>query len=174
MCRYVIADLHRAGTIPSLQDGDDVVAEHMQIGEVAEATGLSLRTIRHYEEVGLVPPSARSKGGFRLYSEDDVARLRLVRAMKPLDFTLEEMRDLLELLDALKGDAEESERPREVLVDRLVMYRMAAVGRVRALREQLGVAEAFADRLREEIYRHAGDPAASASPGSARARGRRR
>ncbi|MEV6934127.1 MerR family DNA-binding transcriptional regulator, partial [Streptomyces sp. NPDC051132] len=41
-------------------------SEHMQIGEVAARTELSLRTIRHYEETGLVIPSARSQGGFRL------------------------------------------------------------------------------------------------------------
>ena len=44
----------------------------MQIGEVAARTELSLRTIRHYEETGLVIPSARSQGGFRLYTETDV------------------------------------------------------------------------------------------------------
>lgn len=150
------------------------MAEHMQIGEVAEVTGLSLRTIRHYEDVGLVLPSARSKGGFRLYSEHDVARLRLVRAMKPLEFTLEETRDLLELLDALKGEHDDAARPREVLVDRLVMYRMAAVGRVRALREQLAVAEAFADRLREEVDRHPATGAAPTGRGTGGARGARR
>ena len=47
--------------------------QHMQIGEVAERTNLSLRTIRYYEEVDLVPPSARTPGGFRLYTEADVA-----------------------------------------------------------------------------------------------------
>ena len=130
------------------------MAEQMQIGEVAEATGLSLRTIRHYEEVGLIRPAARSKGGFRLYTEADVVRLRLIRTMKPLEFTLEEMRDLLDVLDAL--DADEGPSAREVLVDRLAMYRMAAVGRVRALREQLAVAETFADRLRDEVDRHSG------------------
>src|SRR5690348_10590123 len=45
----------------------------MQIGEVADRIGLSLRTIRYYEEVGLITPSARSPGGFRLYTEDDVS-----------------------------------------------------------------------------------------------------
>lgn len=59
---------------------------HRQIGEVAERTGLSLRTIRYYEEVGLITPSARSQGGFRLYTEEDIARLGVVKAMKPLDF----------------------------------------------------------------------------------------
>jgi DNA-binding transcriptional MerR regulator len=45
----------------------------MQIGEAAERVGLSLRTIRHWDEVGLVVPSARSNGGFRLYTEADIA-----------------------------------------------------------------------------------------------------
>jgi len=77
----------------------------MQIGEVAERTGLSLRTIRYYEEVGLVVPSARSQGGFRLYTTDDVNRLQTVRRMKPLDLSLEQMRELLEVIDRLSvGD----------------------------------------------------------------------
>jgi succinate dehydrogenase/fumarate reductase-like Fe-S protein len=75
----------------------------MQIGEVAARTELSLRTIRHYEETGLVIPSARSQGGFRLYTETDVARLMVIRRMKPLGFTLEQMRDLLDATDRLDG-----------------------------------------------------------------------
>lgn len=122
----------------------------MQIGEVAEQTGLSLRTIRYYEEVGLVTPSARTSGGFRLYSETDVARLRLVRRMKPLEFSLEEMRRVLGVLDALEVDGDDG---RDELVDQLVGYRQAAEARVAALREQLEVAEGFATDLRREITR---------------------
>lgn len=142
----------------------------MQIGEVAEATGLSLRTIRHYEEVGLVRPSARSKGGFRLYSADDVERLRLVRSLKPLEFSLEETKDLLGVLDALgsPGYVEGPVADRDALVDRLAMYRAAAVERVRALRAQLTVAEASADRLGDELVRHAtAVPARRGVPGLA-------
>ncbi|WP_078290476.1 MerR family transcriptional regulator [Mycobacterium sp. D16R24] len=72
---------------------------NMQIGQVAARTELSIRTIRHYDEVGLVTPSARSSGGFRLYTEADVERLLVIRRMKPLDFTLTEMKDLLEAID---------------------------------------------------------------------------
>ncbi len=72
-----------------------------QIGEVAELLGLSIRTIRHYEEVGVVPPSGRTPGGFRLYSESDIDRLRQVMGMKPLGFTLEEIHELLDLLDTV-------------------------------------------------------------------------
>ncbi|MDI5940941.1 MerR family transcriptional regulator, partial [Micromonospora sp. DH15] len=73
----------------------------MQIGEAADRVGLSVRTIRHYEEAGLIVPSARSEGGFRLYTEPDLDRLAVVKRMKPLGFTLDEMRDLLTVLDAL-------------------------------------------------------------------------
>ena len=125
---------------------------HMQIGEVAEQTSLSLRTIRYYEEMGLVTPSARTTGGFRLYTETDVARLRLIRRMKPLEFTLEEMRDVLGVLDALEA-ADPAGAEHEVLVDRLLGYRQAADARVAALREQLEVAEGFAADLRREIGR---------------------
>ncbi len=74
---------------------------HMQIGEVAERTELSIKTIRHYDEVCLVTPSERSAGGFRLYTEADVQRLLVIRRMKPLGFTLDEMRQLLGSLDIL-------------------------------------------------------------------------
>jgi MerR family transcriptional regulator, copper efflux regulator len=115
----------------------------MQIGQVAERTGLSLRTIRFYEGEGLVVPSTRSEGGFRLYSEADIARFEVIKRMKPIGFTVEEMRELLNLLadlDATGGD-------REHLLDRLRMFHEAATARVTALREQLTVAEGFAESL---------------------------
>jgi MerR family transcriptional regulator, copper efflux regulator len=135
------------------------MGEHMQIGEVAERVKLSLRTIRHYEEVGLVPPSARSKGGFRLYAESDVQRLLLIRRMKPLGFTLEEMADLLGLLDSLA--AENTPADRAALLDRLTMYREAAGQRIEALREQLDVAVNFAGKLQEHLDLHAPKQAAT-------------
>src|SRR6478735_5649461 len=85
----------------------------MHIGAVASRTGLSLRTLRHYDEVGLVRPSGRTDGGFRLYTEQDVERLLVVRRMKPLGFTLEEMADLLEISDRLTaGDVDSRLRER--------------------------------------------------------------
>jgi DNA-binding transcriptional MerR regulator len=122
-----------------------VAGERMQIGEVAERTGLSLRTIRYYGEVGLVTPSGRSRGGFRLYTRADVDRLLLVKRMKPLEFSLEEMADLLGVLDRL---AEAGPGQRAELRDRLAMYEQAAMVRCAALREQLEASEDFAARLR--------------------------
>lgn len=88
--------------------------QHHQIGTVAEAVGLSLRTIRYYEEIGLVTPSGRTDGGFRLYTDADIDRLRLVRALKPIGMSLETMGALLTRADALEaaiasdGDVESS------------------------------------------------------------------
>ncbi|WP_411374068.1 MerR family transcriptional regulator [Arthrobacter sp. MPF02] len=70
----------------------------MHIGELAERTGLSLRTIRHYDEVGLLPARARTDGGFRVYSEEDFERLMVIKQIKPLGFSLEEMADILAIL----------------------------------------------------------------------------
>ncbi|MEX2425020.1 MAG: MerR family transcriptional regulator [Acidimicrobiia bacterium] len=88
--------------------------QHHQIGAVAEAVGLSLRTIRYYEEIGLVTPSGRTDGGFRLYTDADIDRLRLVRALKPIGMSLETTGALLTRADALEaaiasnGDVEAS------------------------------------------------------------------
>jgi DNA-binding transcriptional MerR regulator len=125
----------------------------MQIGEVAERTELSLRTIRHYEETGLVTPSARSQGGFRLYTEADVTRLMVIRRMKPLGFTLEEMRDLLTSLDALDAldDPPASPAAREALLARVRTYEQAAARKITDLRLQLTRAEEFAATLRARL-----------------------
>ncbi|WP_328980054.1 MerR family transcriptional regulator [Streptomyces canus] len=128
-------------------------SEHMQIGEVATRTELSLRTIRHYEDTGLVIPSARSQGGFRLYTESDVARLMVIRRMKPLGFTLDEMRALLEATDRLDTGEELPPEEREELLDRIRGFEQAAQQRVEDLRTQLARAEEFAATLAERLTR---------------------
>ena len=121
-----------------------------QIGEVAEAVGLSLRTIRYYEEADLVPPSGRSTGGFRLYTDADIDRLRLVKHMKPLDLTIEEMRDLLTTRDRL-ADPATPKRDRDGLVDRLTMFAELAEERCQRLREQVEAGETISRTLRTEL-----------------------
>ncbi|GGS98005.1 MerR family transcriptional regulator [Streptomyces tanashiensis] len=125
--------------------------KHMQIGEVAARTELSLRTIRHYEEAGLVVPSARSQGGFRLYTENDVARLMVIRRMKPLGFTLDQMRDLLDSTDRLDADDELGTAEREALLERVRAYQQAAAEQVEKLRVQLARAEDFEATLRTRL-----------------------
>ncbi|MDT0182995.1 MerR family transcriptional regulator [Microbacterium sp. ARD31] len=86
----------------------------MRIGEVAELTSLSFRTLRHYDEIGLATPSARTDGGFRLYTESDVARLMVVRRMKPLGYSLEEMSEVLAVVAGIRaagGEARGADAP---------------------------------------------------------------
>ncbi|MEV5087488.1 MerR family transcriptional regulator [Streptomyces griseoincarnatus] len=128
--------------------------KHMQIGEVAARTELSLRTIRHYEETGLVVPSARSQGGFRLYTETDVARLMVIRRMKPLGFTLDQMRDLLDATDRLDDGGELGPYEREALLQRVREYERSAAEQVEKLRVQLARAEDFATTLRARLPEH--------------------
>ncbi len=134
--------------------------EMHQIGEVADAVGLSLRTIRYYEETNLVPPSGRSAGGFRLYTDVDIDRLRLVKQMKPLDLTLDEMRDLLTTRDRL-ADPAAPKRVRDDLLDRLSMFADLAEERCQRLRDQVEAGEGIIRTLRAEL---------GAATGSARPR----
>jgi DNA-binding transcriptional MerR regulator len=128
----------------------------MQIGELAERTEMSLRTIRHYDEVGLLTPSGRSDGGFRLYTEADFSRLMVIRRMKPLGFSLDEMAELLRVVDALgseatagsdagaddEGGAEHDTRAR------LDAFIEQAVERRARLERQLAMADEFLELLR--------------------------
>ncbi len=70
---------------------------YLQIGEVAERTGVTQRTLRFYEEKGLLKPPTRMEGGFRLYSEEDVQRVeRIKRLQTLLGFTLAEIKEMVE------------------------------------------------------------------------------
>src|SRR5690625_6684607 len=129
------------------------MAEHMQIGEVAERTGLSQRTIRYYGEVDLVSPSSRTEGGFRLYTDDDVARLEVIKKMKPLEYTLEEMREVLDVIAEL--DAGPPAARRAELTAQLVAIRSEATARRDRLAKRLAAAESFISQLDD----HAGPPA---------------
>jgi MerR family copper efflux transcriptional regulator len=118
-----------------------MIADLLRIGEVAERVGLSLRTVRYYEEMGLVAPEKRTDGGFRLYSEAQVDRLELIKHMKPLGFTVQQMCDLLEARDGNDAAA----------AARLAAFADDAARRCDELRDQLARAEAFAGTLREQL-----------------------
>ncbi|MFS0673490.1 MerR family transcriptional regulator [Ornithinibacillus sp. 179-J 7C1 HS] len=65
------------------------------IGTLSKHTGVTVRTLGYYDEIGLVKPSSRTSGGHRLYSEDDVMRLERVLALKYMGFSLEKIKDIL-------------------------------------------------------------------------------
>ena len=66
------------------------------IGEVAEIAHITVRTLHHYDELGLLAPSERSESGYRLYSYDDVARLQEILIWRQLGFSLAEIKSLLD------------------------------------------------------------------------------
>jgi DNA-binding transcriptional MerR regulator len=116
----------------------------LHIGEVAERVGLSLRTVRYYEEQGLFAPAGRTSGGFRLYTEEQVDRLLFIKQMKPLGFTVQQMRDLLDARDALDHGSAKERRAAE---QRIAEFARDAAERCDELRRQLARAEEFAAQL---------------------------
>lgn len=71
----------------------------MKIRELAERTNLSDTTIRYYESVGLLPPPQRKANGYRYYTEKDAERVKLVAGARTLDFSLDDIREILALRD---------------------------------------------------------------------------
>jgi DNA-binding transcriptional MerR regulator len=121
----------------------------MHIGEVAARTELSLRSLRHWDEVGLLRPSGRTVGGFRLYTEEDVQRILLIRRMKPLGFTLEQMAAVMADIDVLRSDAPPA-RVDEAR-KRLAAIQADAGERREKLARQLAMADEFISLLGQEL-----------------------
>lgn len=68
---------------------------HLKVGELARRTGLTVRTLHHYDEIGLLKPSARSESGYRMYASQDVAQLHAIQALRYLGLSLAEIGPLL-------------------------------------------------------------------------------
>jgi DNA-binding transcriptional MerR regulator len=130
----------------------------MRIGELAERTELSLPTIRHYDETGLLTPSARTAGNFRLYSEADYEKLMVIRRMKPLGFTVEEMRELLVIVEGLRAP-DTAPATRSGLLRQLREYIDDAASRRAKLKRTLDRADEFISVLKAQ--ESAAGPAAS-------------
>ncbi|MFN3491057.1 MAG: heavy metal-responsive transcriptional regulator [Anaerolineales bacterium] len=100
----------------------------MKIQELAKITGVSAKTIRYYEEIGLLPAPARGENNYRQYDERDAERLRLVAGARRLDLSLEEIREILAL-------RERREAPCRVLLERLQQKADEIAERIRALQQ---------------------------------------
>ena len=105
----------------------------LKVGELAQRTGLTVRTLHHYDEIGLLKPSRRSPAGYRLYGEADIARLQQIRSLRQMGWSLDKVRDMLA-------------RP-DLAVSEIVEQHL---GR---LREQLALQQKLIDRL-ERIAQH--------------------
>ena len=131
----------------------------MHIGELAERSEMSLRSLRHYDDVGLVVASGRTEGGFRLYTEHDLERLMLIRRMKPLGFSLDEMVKLLRTIDRITerskaqetGDANLESAEAVDLSRQVAAFINETLMRRQKLARQLDMADEFLDLLRSQI-----------------------
>ncbi|MFK5647677.1 MerR family transcriptional regulator [Ornithinimicrobium sp. LYQ121] len=121
--------------------------ELLTVGQVAEALGVTVRTLHHYDEIGLVVPSERSRAGYRLYTEADLRRLQHVVVYRRLGFPLEEIG---ELLDGAGSDTvvEHLRRQRET-----VTHRVAELSQLVAAIDAALEAEMNEDRISREEQR---------------------
>lgn len=99
----------------------------LKVGELAKRTGLTVRTLHHYDAIGLLRPSARSDAGYRLYDRGDIERLYRIQALRRLDLPLSEVAALLE------GDA----RDLQSVIDEQVTALEQQIERAAALRKRL-------------------------------------
>jgi MerR family transcriptional regulator, thiopeptide resistance regulator len=101
--------------------------ETWTIGELARRTGVSIRALRHYDQIGLLSPAGRTDSGYRLYVAEDIARLHRIKALRQLGLTLTEIRHLLE---------QSAVSPREMVEDHL-----------HRLREHMALEQRLCERL---------------------------
>jgi len=132
-------------------------AAYLQIGEVADRTGVTQRTLRFYEEKGLLKPPSRMDGGFRLYSEEDVQRVEQIKRLQSLlGFTLAEIKEMVEaeavktqLKASYRKDAEISERRAKLLKAKEVTSRQAEV-----IEQKLVAMQDLKARLEEKLAQY--------------------
>jgi DNA-binding transcriptional MerR regulator len=101
----------------------------LKVGELAKRTGVTVRALHHYDSIGLLRPSGRSEGGYRLYSRDDVARLHGIQTLRSMGVPLAEVAQLLD------GGAASL----RAILARQIGALDQAIARTQALRERLSV-----------------------------------
>lgn len=107
------------------------------IGEVCAQTGLSPRTVRYYEELGLLPGVRRREAGRRVYGEEQLERLRFIQRLKALGLSLAEIREL-NAVYAIGGSTQAMLARLEELLGRRLVELDARIGELQTLREEIG------------------------------------
>jgi MerR family copper efflux transcriptional regulator len=108
----------------------------LKVGELARLTGKSVRAIHLYEELGLVAPAVRSKGGFRLYSTRASARIEWIQKLQDMGFSLTEIKAFLRVWEASATAPKAMATVREIFADKLRETR-ETIGRLGRLVDEL-------------------------------------
>jgi DNA-binding transcriptional MerR regulator len=135
----------------------------LTISEVRAATGLSARTLRYYEELGLLPGVRRRSGGRRIYGADEVERLRFIGRLKALGLSLAEVKQL-NAVYAIAGSTRAMLARLDELLGRRLADLDARIAELEGLRDEIG---RYRERVRGRIGA-AGDPGASGGIGEPR------
>ncbi len=122
-------------------------AKPLTIGEIARKVGFTPRTIRYYEDIGLLNSVRRVEGGRRIYTDEDVRRLKFIKRLKLLGLTLEEMKELEELY--LTHRSNERVLPR--LLELLDQHLGEIESRIEQLRMLKRDIEAYRDHIRAKL-----------------------
>lgn len=125
----------------------DLVDETMRIGELAERSGRTIRTLHFYEELGLLVPAARTKGGFRLYDQHALVRIHWISRLQELGFSLPEIKEFLLQIQARTDAPAMMEGLRRFYADKLQETR-AQIQRLSALEGELKTALDYLDTCR--------------------------
>jgi DNA-binding transcriptional MerR regulator len=130
---------------------------YLQIGEVAERTAVTQRTLRFYEERGLLKPPSRLEGGFRLYSEDDVRRVEQIKRLQTLlGISLADIKDMVEAMEVkhqikatYRRDAEISDRRAKLL-----RVKEVTAGQVALIDQKLAALQEMRESLTQQLAQY--------------------
>lgn len=120
---------------------------HMRIGELSRLSGKTSRTLHFYEELGLLTPASRTKGGFRLYSRSALLRVQWIERLQELGFSLQEVAEFLGDLHSRSTGPETMSQLREFYRGKIDETR-AAIQRLRSLETELRGAISYLDECR--------------------------
>jgi MerR family transcriptional regulator, copper efflux regulator len=126
--------------------GDELMTQALTIGQLSRATGVAAKTIRYYEQIGLLPIPSRTAAGYRQYDQPSVQRLRFIRRARSLGLPLREVKTVIVRLDG---------RPRSALRPRL----LAVVRRqLSALQDQSAELRKLQQQLEQVLHRLSSSP----------------
>lgn len=124
--------------------------ELLQIGEVAEMLGITTRTIRYYEEFGIMAPPQRLEGGNRVYAKEDILRLKFILKLKEIGLSLKEMQELADIYKIHKDSDKMMPRLLQIL-DGHIHHIDEKITRLSSLRQDIvGYRGRIADILKEK------------------------
>jgi MerR family transcriptional regulator, repressor of the yfmOP operon len=142
----------------SVSNGAQPPGEYLRIEQVSERTGLTKRTLRYYEEIGLLEPPSRTEGGYRLYSQEDIQRLLRIKRLRDLiGLSLAEIREYVgieEQRDLVRAAWQRDTNPRARLAW-LERSEELLREQLRLIEEKLAGLEEMRASVRERLETHA-------------------